>query len=112
MMGQKRFRLYLDFCKGGDLWQALEDHFDFWAEGWNEEQEARTKRIEQEAKEKRTEQEPREAAWGATHFSYLNPFSRREKDIPEESELATNPPDLGTYEIIPEGLICKFFSFL
>ncbi|KAI4669021.1 uncharacterized protein J4E79_001063 [Alternaria viburni] len=33
MMQQRRFKLYLDFCEGGDLFQGLKEHFDRWKRG-------------------------------------------------------------------------------
>jgi serine/threonine protein kinase len=33
MMRQRRFKLYLDFREGGDLYQGLKEHFERWKKG-------------------------------------------------------------------------------
>jgi len=91
-MDQRRFRVYLDFCPGGDLFSALRDHFNAWNVGLKTVKDARRE------VRMRTEREAQEG------------HEKGKKRLLEDEEQAADeeqPPNLDDYAVIPEGLICK-----
>ncbi|CAO2652088.1 Nn.00g003710.m01.CDS01 [Neocucurbitaria sp. VM-36] len=101
MMEQRRYRLYLNFYAGGDLYEAFKGHFGMWKE------ELRTKWAIQKRKSEKHEKRMKSNKESA---SGRRPFEESEENEKDDEEL--EEPTLETLEVIPERFIWHVFSQL
>lgn len=94
MMEQRRYRLYLDFYAGGDLYQGFKGHFKAWKDGLKALKNYEVRRLKKAEKRKEANKRP---------------VVESEEDDEEGEE---EEPSFDTLAVIPEGFIWHVFSQL
>ncbi|KAF1849244.1 kinase-like protein [Cucurbitaria berberidis CBS 394.84] len=111
MMEQRRYRLYLRYYAGGDLYANFKGHFQIWRRALREKKRFQVRRLGRERAAQRRKANRKTPAVGRENDKQKEDEEEEEEEEEEEDE-EEEEPSLETMAVIPEGFIWHVFSQL